>query len=429
MQILGVFEASGMSFDHLWILGMHDGVWPRSVTPNPFLPLKLQRSFNLPQSSPQRELAFTMLLTEQLLASSPKVVVSYPEIESDAALRPSPLFSDLPEIAIDDLDLPLSRSHAEQLFHSRHLEKIDDSNAPQWNGARARGGTSILTSQAACPFQAFAKVRLGAEDLETPTSGLSPLDRGNLVHDVLAAVWKELGSHDTLITENATQLRAVVHDEVEACIRKLGLKRRALQEPRFAAIEQARLEKLVADWLELEKQRQPFRVISLEQQRAVTFGGIDFTIRADRIDRMDDGTHVVLDYKTSKHGPKEWDGDRPDEPQLPLYAVTADVPPAGVVFAVVKSGESKFAGLTASDGILPGIKATTGDDALANRVPRWRRVLETLAADFRSGKAAVDPKQPHQTCRICGLQSLCRISESKASDEDVDSADSEAADD
>jgi hypothetical protein len=52
-----------------------------------------------------------------------------------------------------------------------------------------------------------------------------------------------------------------------------------------------------------------------------------------------------------------------------------------------------------------------------------------LAADFRSGKAAVDPKQPHQTCRICGLQSLCRISESTASDEDVDSADSEAAGD
>jgi probable DNA repair protein len=429
VQILGVFEASGMSFDHLWILGMHDGVWPRSVSPNPFLPLTLQRGCNLPQSSPQRDLEFTTLLSEQLLASSPKVVVSYPETESDAALGPSPLFSVLPEIAIDDLGLPSSPCHAEQLFESRNLEKIIDINGPQWNGARARGGTSILTYQAACPFQAFAKVRLGAEDLETPSSGLSPMDRGNLVHDVLAGVWKELGSHETLITENAAQLSAIVHDEVEACIRKLALKRRALLEPRFAAIEQARLERLVVNWLDLEKLRQPFRVISLEEQRSVTLGGIDFTIRADRIDRMENGAHVIVDYKTNKHGPKEWEGERPDEPQLPLYAVTTDVPPAGVVFAVVKAGESKFAGLTASDGILPGIRAATGDDALANRAPRWRKVLETLAADFRSGKAAVDPKQPHQTCRICGLQSLCRISESTASDEDVDSADSEAADD
>jgi probable DNA repair protein len=429
VQILGVFEASGMSFDHLWIIGMHDGAWPRSVSPNPFLPLRLQRSLNLPKSSPKRELEFTMLLTEKLLASSTKVVVSYPQIESDAALRPSTLFSLLPEIAIGDLDLPVSLGHAEQLFESRNLEKIIEGNAPQWNGARARGGASILRYQAACPFQAFAKIRLGAEDLETPTSGLSPLDRGNLVHDVLAGVWKELGSHETLVTEDSAQLSAVVHDEVETGIRKLALKRRALLEPRFAAIEQARLERLVVDWLELEKQRRPFRVVSLEEQRSVTLGGIDFTIRADRIDRMDDGGHVVVDYKTSRHGPKEWEGERLDEPQLPLYAVIMEAPPAGVVFAVVKAGESKFAGLTSSDGILPGIREATGDDALASRVHRWRKVLETLAADFRSGIAAVDPKQPHQTCRICGLHSLCRISESNAPDEDVESPDSEASDD
>jgi hypothetical protein len=44
-------------------------------------------------------------------------------------------------------------------------------------------------------------------------------------------------------------------------------------------------------------------------------------------------------------------------------------------------------------------------------------VLENLAADFRSGKAAVDPKQPHQTCRICGLDGLCRMRESSLMDE------------
>jgi len=428
VQILGELEVSGMRFDHLWIIGMHDGVWPRATTPNPFLPLRLQRSLNLPHSSAARELEFTSLLTERLLASASEVIVSYPSKESDTDLRPSPLFANIPEVPQGGLELPKALGFA-QKPHGKDIEVISDSIAPEWNGSRAIGGTSIFKYQAACPFQAFAKVRLGAEDLETPTSGLSPLDRGNLVHDVLSAVWKELGSHETLITENSAQLRAVVHDEVEACIRKLGLKRRALLSPRFAAIEQGRLEKLVADWLELEKQRQPFKVISLEEQRAVTFGGIDFTIRADRIDRMDDDTHIVVDYKTSKHSPKEWDGDRPDEPQLPLYAVTTDVPPAGVVFAIVKAGESKFAGLTGSDGILPGIKAASGVEALSNRVPRWRMVLEKLAADFRSGKAAVDPKQPHQTCRICGLQGLCRISESNLPDEGADSPDSEAADD
>jgi len=425
VQVLGVFEASGMSFDHLWVMGLHDGVWPRSVTPNPFLPLSLQRACNLPLSSPQRELLFTTLLSEQLLASASSVVLSCPSMENDAELRPSSLFSNIPEVSVHDLDLPASLSHAEQLYQSSDIEKIDDSIAPQWTGAKARGGTAIFTYQAACPFQAFAKVRLGADRLETAAPGLSPLDRGNLVHDVLASVWKELGSHETLVTENPSYVNAVVHDEVESCIGKLAMKRRALQQPRFAALEQTRLERLVTDWLELEKVRQSFIVLPPEEKRQVSVGGIDLTIRADRIDRLADGSHLVIDYKTSRHGPSEWDGPRPDEPQLPLYAVTAGVPVAAVVFGVVRSGESRFTGLTVSGGILPGVKAATGDDALENRVPRWRTVLENLAVDFRSGKAAVDPKQPHQTCRICGLDGLCRMRESSLMDERAGETDAE----
>jgi ATP-dependent helicase/nuclease subunit B len=412
VQILGMFEASGMSFDHLWVLGLHDGVWPRSAAPNPFLPLRLQRSRNLPQSSPQRELEFATQLSEQLMASSPTVVLSYASKEKDADLRPSPLFSTIPECLVGDLHLPVTQTHAELLFRSSKIEKIDDSVAPQWNGAKALGGTAIFRLQSACPFQAFAKVRLGADRLETAAPGLSALDRGNLIHDVLAGVWKEVGSHETLVTENSSYLNAVVHDEVESCIRKLATTKRALQEPRFAAIEQIRLEKLVTGWLELEKERQPFIVLPLEENRQVSVGGIELTIRADRIDRLDDGKLVIVDYKTSRHGPSEWDGPRLDEPQLPLYAVTADIPLGAVVFGVVKSGESRFAGLAASNGILPGVKAPAGDDALENRVPEWREILQNLAADFRSGKAAVDPKQPHQTCRICGLHGFCRMSES-----------------
>ena len=108
--------------------------------------------------------------------------------------------------------------------------------------------------------------------------GLSPLDRGNLVHDVLAGVWKELGTQETLVTENSSYLKAVVHDEVESCIRKLAMTKRALREPRFAALEQMRLEQLVTDWLELEKERKPFIVLPPEEQRQVNIGGIDLTI-------------------------------------------------------------------------------------------------------------------------------------------------------
>ena len=43
VQVLGMLEASGLEFDSLWIMGLHDGAWPAPLRPNPFIPLPLQR--------------------------------------------------------------------------------------------------------------------------------------------------------------------------------------------------------------------------------------------------------------------------------------------------------------------------------------------------------------------------------------------------
>ena len=55
VQILGMLEASGLSFDNLWIAGLHDEDWPGPCNPNPFLPIRVQRERGIPRSSPERE--------------------------------------------------------------------------------------------------------------------------------------------------------------------------------------------------------------------------------------------------------------------------------------------------------------------------------------------------------------------------------------
>ncbi len=409
IQILGVFEASGMEFDHLWVMGMHDGAWPGAASANPFLPLRLQREKNMPQSSAQRELAFTRLLTEQLLGSAPSVVVSYPQREGDLDLRPSPLFSSLPEIAGEEIGLASATGYPEQLRRSSRIEVVEDHMAPLWDGSVLRGGTAIFTHQAACPFRAFAQLRLGAEDLDSAQPGLSPLDRGILIHDVLQRVWNELQSHEKLMSAHADRLKALVQNAVQESIEEMALKRRALHQPRFTAIEQARLERIITEWLELEKQRQPFTVLRQEEERKVAVGGVDVTIRADRVDRLEDGTVIVIDYKTGDRNPSKWEGGRPDEPQLPLYAITAEAPLSGVFFGVLKVGESRFSGLVSSEGIVPKVKPGPRDISLPERIEGWRSVLQQLGADFRDGKAMVDPKNPRDTCKYCSLPGLCRI--------------------
>ena len=411
VQILGVFEASGLQFDRLWVMGMHDGAWPGSVGPDPFLPSRLQRRFNLPRSSPDRELEFTRVLTARLLASSPSIVVSYPEREDDADLRVSPLFHSLSEVTADDLGLLGSDRYVEQLLRSSLLERLEDDDGPPSRDAAPGGGTSLFKLQATCPFKAFAELRLGAEALNTSEPGLSARDRGQLIHGVLERVWKELKSHAGLLSTGNDRLSAIVGMTVAAEINDLSEHRRALGRPLLAAIEKARLKRLVMEWLTTEKQRQPFTVLEREESRRVTVGGIELRTRADRVDRLDSGELVILDYKTGECSPSDWDGPRPDEPQLPIYAVTADSPVSGVLFGRLKTGKVGFRGLANTEGIVPGVKPSSHGPSLENTIGCWRADLDQLGQDFRNGRAAVDPKDRRQSCEYCRLPSLCRINQ------------------
>jgi hypothetical protein len=56
----------------------------------------------------------------------------------------------------------------------------------------------------------------------------------------------------------------------------------------------------------------------------------------------------------------------------------------------------------------------------------WRDCIEQLTRDFLEGRAEVDPREPPETCKQCGLQTLCRIQENEGGFEDEEGT--EAAD-
>ena len=91
VQVMGTLEAAGVDFDHLWVMGLHDGAFPSPCRPHPFLPLSLQRDHRLPHSTPLRELEFAQLVLGRLQSAAPRVTLSYPRREGDRDLRPTPL--------------------------------------------------------------------------------------------------------------------------------------------------------------------------------------------------------------------------------------------------------------------------------------------------------------------------------------------------
>jgi probable DNA repair protein len=400
VQIMGLIEASGLRFDRLWIMGLHDEALPAAASPNPFIPLSLQREYGLPHASPGRELQFSTRLIGRLLSSAPGIVLSYPETEGDRALSPSPLVRGAWQAPAPG---PMPDNWITRMRGSVKLEELSDQQAPpiEADASQQPGGASLFKDMAACPFRAFAKHRLGARPLEETDLGLNYKDRGNTVHRALQFIWTELGSHARLMELSADELQESIARNVGAALHQLGigLGRR---------LEQRRLQNLLDQWLEIEKSRAAFVVLEPEEDRLVTLGGLQVRTRVDRIDELASGGEIILDYKTGQVKSTGWDTDRPDEPQLPLYCVTSERPLRGVAFALIRTGELAFRGITENEAVLPGIKRmSTEPVSLADLVAGWRRILERLAADYSSGLATVDPKQG--ACDHCELTALCRI--------------------
>lgn len=419
IQILGALEAAEIPFEYSWVMGIDDTTWPPIPKPNPFIPQRLQKTLLMPHATAERELIYCQQLTRQLKKGADNIIFSHALYIDDAELRPSPIISMLPEITINDIELSDFNTPAQQIFASQDIVVLHDEIAPavsQIEIERLRGGSSIFKNQAACPFKAFAENRLHAKKIDPPTLGLRPQDRGNIVHKALELIWNALQCQETLLRMEEGELIELISTCVDTAL-TLN-KSESIDNLRYRTIEANRLQKLFLQWLELEKLRPDFKVISQEETRNITVGNIPLTVRVDRVDELENSKKIIIDYKTAKYNStKSWFGERPDEPQLPLYCIADSEKAIGILFAQINPEEIKWVGISETELGIDSVKTlikTKDADAPTWKlqVQQWQLTLEKLAMDFLQGIAYVDPKEIVETCNHCHLHSLCRIHES-----------------
>ena len=413
LQLLGAHEALGERFDAAWLAGFHDRAWPPPIQPLALVPISLQRAARLPRSVPELWLERSSRATNLLLQTAPELTITYPRADGEEPLLPTPLIAG----AFQPADAtPL------QSYDRAPDECVEDWRGPAYEAGLAKGGSSLLRDQAQCPFRSFAIYRLEAREFPETELGLSAQERGIILHAAINNCWRQLKDLATLkaISEDAlvTIIRASVRRAIQDCSE-------TLTEPfdlRVREVEQKRLERLLALWMDVERDREAnFTVIGSEARRRVEIGGMQLTTRYDRQDQLDDGRLVLIDYKSKAPPPSAWEGERPDDPQVPLYAISTDKPIAALAFGQLKRSEVRFKGVADDAGVLPRVKPTAVP--IARRVADWKHVLGGLAEQYREGFAVVDPKSA-KVCGRCYLPALCRVNEAPppAEGDDDDSA-------
>lgn len=432
IQVLSLREAGGHAFDGLWITGLTADQWPAATQAHALIPLRLQRAAGIPEATADTQAQATRQRLAELVAASTEVVLSWPAQRDGAIQLPSPLLADeritgqvLAEpVAADDVSAnPLREAILGQAgVPDASLGTVADP-APalgtnqEPEATQVPGGSRVLAMQAVCPARAFIEFRLGGRELATPTRLLDAANRGRLLHRLLERLYGLDSCRGGLGRLEEGELRGH-YDQVLGTVLDEFL---PAGDPFAAGLRQLEAERLwpqVKALSDLDAGRPDFTV-ETEVSRDVRIGALAMKLRLDRLDHLVGGGEFIIDYKTGRFETGGWRKQRLQDSQLPLYAVTEGA--LGVAVAQFIPRSARLLGV--GDAALDIARLPAARDFFKGREPdwpavlaRWRRQLETLAAEFTRGDFRLNPAdRTHATGQFA---SVTRIHELAFDDDD-----------
>jgi probable DNA repair protein len=394
IHIMGWFESSGFCGDALWICHFQSQFIPQPLSFSNMLPIYWQKKHDFPRTNSQKEFEIARQILHRLIQGQKEVVISYAEHIQQQPQWPSPLLPTLlanyPKLARPGPSL-LELDVYEQRYE---IPVTDDEHI--------RGGSHLLSLQAQCPFRAFAKYRLHTERPMLEHHGLESSERGQLVHETLQRIWSILQSQQQLLSYTEEELSLLITESIHHCLKPHLISKPYSMDKICQDLEVEYLQQQVKQALELDKNRPAFHIHGLEQSLELNIDDWHFKLRYDRMDELESGQHVLIDYKTTVPSPLPWQRERPIHPQILMYAL-ANSNIQGLMYLAFGK-DSRFNGISAQELNIDGVKQTKQE--WTNLQQYWLNELRELIIEIRQGHCQPTPQA--SMCKTCDYQSLCR---------------------
>jgi len=384
LALWGPLEARLQQADLVILAGLNEGTWPAEPLADPWLNRPMRLAFGLP--APERRIGQAAHDFAQAFAAPEVVLTRSKRVESDPTV-PSRWLLRL-DAFLETLDLQFDLHRPATLRAWAGLLDGGERVAPLAPPAptpplAARPRTLSFTTVETWlrdPYAIYARQILRLEALDDIDTDPGPAEHGNLVHGALE---KFVRAYPDTLPEDALEKLLAMGRDVFAT---------NLARPAVWAFWWPRFERIARWFVDQEASRRRDGCRSIVEARGRLLlpapgGAFELHGRADRIDRLADGTLAIIDYKTGT-APTTADVISGFASQLPLEAAVAE---AGGFDGVAAAPASQLAYWRLSGRDPAGEILPVKDDAMA-------LAEKALAGLGRLIACFDDPATPYFAC-------------------------------
>jgi len=429
--LLDAPAAAYADVDEVRLVGLVEQDWPERVRRSIFYPVSLLAQLGWPNET-DRLASARARFQDLLRLAVRRVSVSTFTLEDDAIVAGSAFLQEL-----ETSGLPIERSMpraSEPLVEFAHEKLLADpprvatenSQAAVWlalrtsrspgadqayhgaAGARAPAAYAVshVERYLDCPFKYFAARVLRLDEERDDESGLSPQERGQLLHAVFETFftrWHERGGR-AITADSLADALELFESVAESTLAHLPEADRALERTYLLGSAVAAGLGERAFNFEIEQEVPVLeRLLEHPLEGAFEFEGaegpktIRIRAKADRIDLLEDGTLRVIDYKLGR-APKN-----ARALQLPIYGLCAEQHLNGRHSRKWTVSSAGYVAFKEKNAFVPLGGSTSLQEALDDGAERFVAAIEGI----ERGEFPVAPEEPF-FCTRCGYAGVCR---------------------